>query len=174
MSDLINSLVGTLGIDAPKAESAAGAVLGLIQKNAPAGALDGLMKAAPDAAGWVQKAAPLLGDSGGGGGGLGGLAGAAAGMLGGGGGLGGMLQGAAALGAVSSVLGKLGIPADMAAKAIPLVMGFVQTKLGASGFDALVGQVPFLKQLSGGGAGAPAAAGAAGGIGGMIGGLFKG
>ena len=186
--DLIGQLAGTLGVDASKAEGAAGAILGMIKSQAPAGALDGLVQQAPQAAGWMEKAGPLLAGVTGGGpsssnSGGGDLLGAAAGLLGGGGGagalgalggalggsVGGAMQGAAALSMVSGVLGKLGIPPELAAKAVPLVLSFVQSKLGDGGFASLLGQVPMLKDLAGAGGNA----GAAGGLGGMLGGLLK-
>jgi Protein of unknown function VcgC/VcgE (DUF2780) len=178
--DLIGQLASTLGVDNGKAEGAAGAILGVIKQNAPAGALDGLVQSAPQASGWIEKAGPLLASvGGGGGGGAGGLLGAlggggagALGALGGalGGSVGGAMQGAAALGAITSVIEKLGIPPEIAAKAIPLVISFVQKQLGDGGFASLAEKVPMLKDLAGGGGGDTGGglAGALGGLGGLL------
>ena len=63
--DLIGQLAGTLGVDSSKAEGAAGAILGVIKQHAPPGALDGLAQSAPQMAGWIDKAGPLLASGGG-------------------------------------------------------------------------------------------------------------
>lgn len=161
MIDLIGNLVGTLGVDHHQAEGAAGTVLGLIKQNAPEGTLDGVVAKTPEAQGWMDKAAPALT---GGGGGLGSLLGG--GGLGGLGSLGGLVQGAAALQTVTAALEKLGIPSGVAAQAIPIVLSFLQTKLGDKSFAALTSKVPFLQELSG------SQASAAGGLAGAFGKLF--
>lgn len=171
--DLIGQLAGALNVDGNKAEGVAGTVLGLIQKQAPAGALDGLLAQAPEASGWMSKASSLLGAEGGGGGGdAGGLLGSLGGMLGGAGGAAGLLQGAGALQAVTGALGKLGIPPELAARAVPIVLSFLQQKLGSGGLSQLAAKVPFLEsltQLSGPGGGDAGG----GGLGGLLGGLLK-
>lgn len=151
MSDLIGNLVSTLGVSPAQAEGTAGTVLGLIQQHAPAGALDSVVQKEPAAQGWIDRAAPALTNQGGGGlGGLGGLAGSllGGGGLGGLGSLGGLVQGAAAIQVVTSQLEKLGIPSSVTAQAIPLVLSFVQSKLGTQSFSALTSKVPFLQELA--------------------------
>lgn len=148
MSDLIGNLVSTLGVSPAQAEGTAGTVLGLIQQHAPAGALDSVVQKEPAAQGWIDRAAPALTNQGGGG--LGGLAGSllGGGGLGGLGSLGGLVQGAAAIQVVTSQLEKLGIPSSVTAQAIPLVLSFVQSKLGNQSFSALTSKVPFLQELA--------------------------
>lgn len=148
MSDLIGNLVSTLGVSPAQAEGTAGTVLGLIQQHAPAGALDTVVQKEPAAQGWIDRAAPALTSQGGGG--LGGLAGSllGGGGLGGLGSLGGLVQGAAAIQVVTSQLEKLGIPSSVTAQAIPLVLSFVQSKLGNQSFSALTSKVPFLQELA--------------------------
>lgn len=165
--DLIGQLAGALGVDSGKAEGIAGSVLGVIAQRAPEGALSDLLSKAPEASGWIAKAGPLLGAAQGrGGDSLSDVLGTMGGLLGGsGGGAGGILQGAAALQGVTGVLEKLGVSPELAAKAIPLVISFVQSKLGDDGFAALLQKVPFLEEL----AGAPG--GNLGGLGGLLGGL---
>ena len=168
--DLIGQLASTLGVDTAKAESAAGAILGTVQQYAPAGALDGLMKSAPEASGWLAKAAPLLGGASSSTSPLGALGGLFGGGGGGAlGGLGGLVQGAAAIQTVTSVVEKLGVPPELAAKAVPLVLAFVQSKLGDGGFQQLAAQVPFLKELGS----ASSEGGGLGGLGDLVGGFLK-
>lgn len=167
--DLIGQLAGAIGVDAGKAEGIAGSVLGVIGQHAPEGALSELLNKAPEAAGWIAKAGPLLkGAQGEGGGGVTDLLGSVGGLLGGmGGGAGGILQGAVALQAVSGVLEKLGVSPELAAKAIPMIVSFVQSKLGDDGFAALLEKVPFLSEL----AATSGGSGSGGGLGGLLGGL---
>lgn len=164
--DLIGQLAGVLGVDSGKAEGFAGSVLGTIKEYAPEGALTDLLAKAPEVSGWLAKAAPMLEGAKTQGGGMTDLLG---GLLdGAGGGAGGILQGAAAIQGLTSMLEKFGISPELSAKAIPLVLDFVQSKLGDEGFKALAEKVPFLEEIASavGGAGAPA-----GGLGGLLGGL---
>lgn len=172
--DLIGMLSGALNVDHAKAEGAAGGVVGVLQQFAPEGALDTFFSRAPEAKGWVAKAAPLLQQVSGGGGG-GGLLGSVGSLLGGGGGgagAGGILQGSAAVQQVLKVIEGLGVPPELAAKAVPLVLQFVQEKLGSQEFRALTEKVPLLTQL--GALGDPdGGGGGGGGLGGLLGGLLK-
>jgi len=167
--DLIGQLAGALGVDSGTAEKVAGSVLGVVRHHAPEGALSDLFDKAPGAAGWLEKAGPLLspaqgatGDS------LSDVVGTLGGLLGGsGGGAGGILQGAAALQGVTGVLEKLGVSPELAAKAVPLVVSFIRSSLGDEGFAALLQKVPFLEELS------TVGSGKAGGLGGLLGGFLK-
>src|SRR5690606_16327196 len=103
----------------------------------------------------------------------GGLLGSMGSLLGGGAaGAGGILQGSEAVQRVLKVVEGLGVPPQLAVKAVPLVLQFVQEKLGGEGFRALSEQVPLFSQLGalgrddgGGGGGGP--------LGGLLGGLLK-
>lgn len=123
--DLIGQLTTTLGVDNNQAESAAGAVLGAFQRSAPAGVLDGLLKSAPEAATWLQKARPLIG-------------GAPSGAAG----------GAALVEDVKAAMERAGMPRELAPRAIPVVVRFLEDTLGVAGFLSLAQQVPFLKELT--------------------------
>ena len=165
-------LSGVLKLDQTKAESAAGGILGVMRQYAPEGALEPFFDRAPEAQGWVAQAAPLLqritqgADAGG-------LLGSVGTLFGGGAqGAGGILQGSAAVQQVLKVVESLGVPPELAVKAVPMVLQFVQEKLGSDGFRALSEQVPLLSQLGalghddgGGGGGGP--------LGGLLGGLLK-
>lgn len=140
--DVIGQLATTLGVDNPQAESVAGAVLGTLQRNAPEGALDDLLKRAPEASAWLQKAGPRIAGAA-----PAGLAGTLPGAVSGGG-LAGAVKGAAALEAVATGLQKVGVPPEMAARAVPVVLRYLEDKLGGAGFAALAEQTPFLKDLS--------------------------
>jgi hypothetical protein len=90
------------------------------------------------------------------GGGDGGLGGAGGGGLGGaGGGGGGLLGGLAGLAGVISMLAKLGLNAESLGKLVPLLLQFLQSRMGQAGAARLVSSTPALAQLS---AAAPAAA----------------
>ena len=169
--DLIGMLAGALEVDHAKAEGAAGGILGVMRQYAPEGALDPFFNRAPEAQGWVQKAAPLLQRVGGGADG-GGLLGSVGSLFGGGAGAGGILQGSEAVQRVLKVVEGLGVPPQLAVKAVPLVLQFVREKLGSEDFRALSDQVPLFSQLGaigrddgGGGGGGP--------LGGLLGGLLK-
>jgi hypothetical protein len=104
------------------------------------------------------------------GGGLGGMLGAAAGMLGGAGGSAGQVA------ALAGILGRFGISPELAVKVVPLVLMFIQSKLGAGGTQQLAAGVPLLQHFltqgsnpGGSGGGSP---GEGGGLGGMLGKLF--
>ena len=164
MSDLISNLASALGVPAQTAESAAGAIFGALHKAAPAGALDELLKHAPEVASWISKAPSAAG---------GGLLEAASGALGGSGGglLGGLAsaaQGVAAVEAIAAMLQKAGVPPSLTEKVLPLVIGFVKDKLGAEGFAQLAQKVPMLNELAG-----AAEGGVAGALSGALGGLFR-
>lgn len=170
--DLIGMLAGALEVDHAKAEGAAGGILGVMRQYAPEGALDPFFQQAPEARGWVEQAAPLLqritGESA-----SSGLLGSVGSLLGGGGaGTGGILQGSEAVQRVLKVVEGLGVPPQLAVKAVPLVLQFVREKLGSEGFRALSDQVPLFSQL--GAIGRDDGGGGGGGaLGGLLGGLLK-
>jgi hypothetical protein len=163
--DLIGQLTQQLGLKPDTAQAASGSVFQLLQQHAPAGAFQQLLDKAPEVSGWMSKAqgpagaAPAPAGSGG----LGGMLGAAAGMLGGAGG-----EAAGQLGALTGMLGRFGLSPEMATKVLPLVLQFVQSKLGTQGTQQLASGMPLLQQfLQGGGAQE-----GGGGLGGMLGKLF--
>lgn len=167
--DLISTLAKTVGISDQQAQAVAGLALGATRSQVAEkdpGLAGQLAGAIPELAGWQQAAAavgaaPAAAPAGGGL--LGGLMSAASG------GVGNQLLGAvagqeAAQGAqLVGLLGKLGLGAEHAALAAPVLLQFLKSRLG----DDTVGKVlAFAPMLSGG---APAA----GGVAGMLGGLLK-
>src|SRR5690606_10272762 len=98
-----------------------------------------------------------------------GLLGGVGAMLGGG--AGGILQGSAVVQSVLKVVEGLGVPPELAAKALPLVLRFIQERLGGEGLQALTEKLPVLDQLSA--ATGEEAASDGGGLGGLLGGLLK-
>jgi hypothetical protein len=81
-----------------------------------------------------------------------------------GGALGGALGGGGGLAALAGTLGKLGVGGDKVGAIVPLVLQFLQARLGGDVAGRLHASVPFLKDLGGGGLG-----GALGGLGKMLG-----
>lgn len=161
--DLIGTVTSSLGIDPRSAEGAVGSVLKLLKQNAPADAFGEVEAKVPEASQWMQKAAS---PEGGGGGGLGDLLGSAAGALGGA--LGGSLgQAAGPLGGLVASLSKAGVGGDALGKLLPLVMQFLQSRVGAGVVEKLVAAVPALAPFLGGAGGTNPS------LGGMLGSLFK-
>lgn len=165
--DLIRELIGALDVDRAQAEAAAGGALGVLQQHVPEGALDTLFAKAPEALRWIQQAAPGLTPEppGQGGGSLG-----AVGALLGGGATGGILEGSAAIQRAIKVIEGLGVAPELAARVLPLVLRFVEEKLGKDDFQALTSQAPVLDRL---GVLGGAKVGSGGGLGSLLGGLLK-
>lgn len=182
--DLIGTLTSQLGIGKEQAEGAAGAIFGAIKSEAPAGDFQALSDKIPEAAGWMKSAAALAG-GGAGGPDLGGMIGGAlGGMLGGGGAAaaptaGGLLGSALqALGGAGGSVGGLAsllpllqnlkLDQNIVSQLAPIVLSFIQQRMGAEAIGKLTQGSPLLGQLAsmaGGGGGA-------GGLAGMVGKLF--
>lgn len=184
--DLIGTLTSQLGIGKEQAEGAAGAIFGAIKAEAPAGDFQALADKIPEAAGWMNAAAALTGGGGGGAPDLGGLLGGAlSGMLGGGGGAaaapsaGGLLGSAMQslggaggnLGALASLLPllqNLKLDQNILSQLAPIVLNFIQQRMGAEAIGKLTQGSPLLGQL----ASMAGGSGGAGGLAGMVGKLF--
>ena len=151
--DLISSLASTLGIPADQASALAGLALGTAKSQVAEkdGALAGtLAQKVPELASWEAAAskaqATLAAPSGGGL--LGGLMSAA------GSGLGNQLLGAvagqnAAQGAaLIGLLGKLGLSADHARLAAPVLLKFLESRLGPDTVQKVLGYAPLLASAS--------------------------
>ncbi len=158
--DLIGALVSNLGVNQQAAQGAAGSVFKLIKQHAAPADFAAVEQGAPEVGGWMQTAP----EPSAGGGGLGGLLGAAAGALGGGGA--GGLGGAGALAGLGGALGKLGLDGGAMGKIVPLVAQFLQARVGGALVGRLLGAVPGLGQLAGGGQGGSP-------LGGILGNLMK-
>lgn len=173
MNDVLGRIAAQLGMSPDQAQAGAGSVFQLIRESASKMDFDQLVQAVPQASSWMKKAAgvqaapaatPL--------GGLGDLLGQATEMFGGGsGGAGGGLAG---VGQVIAVLSKLGIDPDTAAKFLPMLLQFLQSKAGADLLGRLAGSVPFLKEVLAGGSGVNLSDGLdLGDLGGLLGKLMK-
>jgi Protein of unknown function VcgC/VcgE (DUF2780) len=139
--DLIGTVTSALGIDSSAAEGAVGSVFKLLKQNAPADAFGAVEEKVPEAAKWMGAApAPE-----GGGGALGGLLGAAAGALGG-----SLGQAAGPLGGLVASLSKSGVGGDALGKLVPLVLQFLQGRVGDGVVAKLVGSIPALAPFLGG------------------------
>jgi hypothetical protein len=155
--DIVNTVASTLNIDSGSAQGAIGGVLKLLKDKAPPEAFSAVEEQVPETSKWIVAAASTPGD----GGGLGSLLGSALG------GLGGSLGGLGELAGLAGTLSKFGLDAGAMGKLVPLVMQFLQSKVGAAVLAQLVAHVPALAKLGGGGAGAGESP-----LGGL-GGLFK-
>jgi len=167
--NLIDAL-GAAGIDGSQAAALAGAVLGTARTQASEEEADKLAERVPELDEWVAAAqhasetpdeAPqesFLGD----------LAGFAGSDMGGAllGALGG--NEAKEQAQAVAVLSKVGLSASQAALAAPVVLSFLQQRLGAEWTERLLGAAPVLAGLSQ----LQGSDGASSGIGGLIGGLF--
>lgn len=172
--DLIAQLTQTLGIGGHQAEGLAGGLLGtvknLVQEKLGPEPAQQMESAVPEMKGW--SAAVPAGDGASAGlGGLGGLAGSLLGA-GSGGGLGGLM------GALAPLAGKLSLDPSKLTAALPLVLGFLKSRLDPALLAKITSAVPFLTGASGDEASAAGGlAGALGGnlggkVGGKLGGLF--
>jgi Protein of unknown function VcgC/VcgE (DUF2780) len=167
MDDIIKTLAGQLGLSTEQAAGGAGAVINMIKDGIDVNDFKKLASMVPEISGWM-KAAPKPGDTaGGGGGGLLEQAGDLLGSLTGGGEGGGLLGSLGGLAGLMGALGKLGIDPETAAKFVPTLLQFLQSKAGSDLIGKILANVPALKNLGGGGeGGGPDLAG-------MLGGLFR-
>lgn len=167
--DLIGSLSQQLGIDSSAAETAAGGVLEVVRGHAGPEEAQQIDQKVPEASGWIAKARALAA-----GGGGGGVMGALSGALGQAGGAAGAIGGLAGL---TGMLGKLGIGEEKLGGVLPLVLQFLQARLGGEVANKLFAAVPFLQHFVGGNVGAHPGTGtsqeASGGLGGLLSGAGK-
>src|SRR6187397_2063942 len=114
MKELIDSLTQTLGISATQAEGGAAVLLKAAKDKLGAAEFDSNLGSVPGLNDLLKKA-PAAG-----GGGLGGLLGGLAGAMGG---------NSALISSILSGFGKLGLKAEDAKKFVPIILGFLQTKV---------------------------------------------
>ena len=141
--DLIGQL-SALGIPADKAQSVAGTVMGFIKQKAPPEVATAIEQKVPEAAQWAGAAPAAAPAASGGLGSLGGMLGNVGSAMGG-------ASGGADL---MAKLAGLGIDPGLAAKAMPAVMQFLQSRLGDGVFGKLTAALPMLQQMGGAGGGA--------------------
>jgi hypothetical protein len=116
MKELIDSLTKTLGISGTQAEGGAAVLLKAAKDKLGAAVFDSQLGGVPGLNDLLKKA-PAAG----GGGGLGGLLGGLAGAIGG---------NAALISSIVGGFGKLGLKPDDAKKFVPVILGFLRTKVG--------------------------------------------
>ena len=116
MKELIDSLTQGLGITGAQAEGGAAVLLKAAKDKLGAAEFDSQLGSVPGLGDLLKKA-----PSSGGGGGLGGLLGGLAGAMGG---------NAALISTVLGGFGKLGLKAEDAKKFVPIILGFLRTKVG--------------------------------------------
>ena len=114
MKELIDSLTQTLGISAAQAEGGAAVLLKAAKDKLGAAEFDSQLGSVPGLFDLLKKA-PASG------GGLGGLLGGLAGAIGG---------NAALISSIVSGFGKLGLKPEDARKFVPVILGFLRTKVG--------------------------------------------
>jgi hypothetical protein len=115
MKELIDNLTKGLGISGAQAEGGAAVLLKAAKEKIGAAEFDSQLGSVPGLSDLLKKA-PAAG-----GGGLGGLLGGLAGAMGG---------NAALISSILSGFGKLGLKAEDAKKFVPIILGFLQTKVG--------------------------------------------
>ncbi len=115
MKELVDMLTRNLGVNAQQAEGGAGVLLKAAQDKLGAAEYGKLLGGVPGLSDLMKKA-PAAG-----GGGLGGLLGGIAGAMGG---------NAALISTILGGFGKLGLSADDAKKFVPVILQFLQTKVG--------------------------------------------
>jgi len=115
MKELIDSLTKSLGISSTQAEGGAAVLLKAAKDKLGAAEFDSQLGSLPGLSDLLKKA-PAAG-----GGGLGGLLGGLAGAMGG---------NAALISSILSGFGKLGLKAEDAKKFVPIILGYLQTKVG--------------------------------------------
>jgi hypothetical protein len=116
VKELVDMLTRNLGVNASQAEGGAGVLFKAAQEKLGAAEFGKLLGGVPGLSDLMKKApAP------GGGGGLGGLLGGIAGAMGG---------NAALISTILGGFGKLGLSADDAKKFVPVILQFLQTKVG--------------------------------------------
>jgi len=113
MKELIDSLTQTLGISAAQAEGGAAVLLKAAKDKLGAAEFDSQLGSVPGLFDLLKKA-PASG------GGLGGLLGGLAGAIGG---------NAALISSIVSGFGKLGLKPEDARKFVPVILGFLRTKV---------------------------------------------
>jgi len=116
MKELIDNLTRSLGITGAQAEGGAAVLLKAAKDKLGAAEFDSHLGSVPGLGDLLKKA-----PSSGGGGGLGGLLGGLAGAMGG---------NAALISTVLGGFGKLGLKAEDAKKFVPIILGFLRTKVG--------------------------------------------
>ena len=114
MKELIDSLTKSLGISGTQAEGGAAVLLKAAKDKLGAAEFDSQLGSVPGLNDLLKKA-PAAG------GGLGGLLGGLAGAMGG---------NAALISSIVGGFGKLGLKAEDAKKFVPIIMGFLRTKVG--------------------------------------------
>jgi len=114
MKELIDSLTQTLGISAAQAEGGAAVLLKAAKDKLGAAEFDSQLGSVPGLFDLLKKA-PASG------GGLGGLLGGLAGAIGG---------NAALISSIVGGFGKLGLKPEDARKFVPVILGFLRTKVG--------------------------------------------
>ena len=114
MKELIDSLTKSLGISGAQAEGGAAVLLKAAKDKLGAAEFDSQLGSVPGLNDLLKKA-PAAG------GGLGGLLGGLAGAMGG---------NAALISTIVGGFGKLGLKAEDAKKFVPIIMGFLRTKVG--------------------------------------------
>ena len=139
MADLLSDLAAKAGIDAGMAQKGVGAVLATLQKQIPADVYSKVAAVIPNAGNILStfQSAPAPAQ----GGGLSGLAGLAGGLLGG-------KSEAASM--MISQFSKAGFSMDTAKAFLPVLLGFLQTKLSPETMKQIEGAIPGLTNLLGG------------------------
>jgi len=116
MKELIDSLTRTLGITGTQAEGGAAVLLKAAKDKLGAAEFESQLGSLPGLSDLLKKA-----PSAGGGGGLGGLLGGLAGAIGG---------NAALISSIVGGFGKLGLKPEDAKKFVPVILGYLRTKVG--------------------------------------------
>ena len=114
MKELVDLLTKNLGINGAQAEGGAAVLFKAAKDKLGDGEFSKLLGGVPGLSDLMKKAPA-------GGGGLGGLLGGLAGSMGG---------NAGAIATILSGFGKLGLTADHAKKFVPVILGFLRTKVG--------------------------------------------
>jgi hypothetical protein len=114
MKELIDNLTKSLGISGAQAEGGAAVLLKAAKDKLGAAEFDSQLGSVPGLSDLLKKAPSA-------GGGLGGLLGGLAGAMGG---------NAALISTIVGGFGKLGLKAEDAKKFVPIIMGFLRTKVG--------------------------------------------
>ena len=115
MKELIDSLTQGLGITGAQAEGGAAVLLKAAKDKIGAAEFDSQLGSVPGLSDLLKKAPSA------GGGGLGGMLGGLAGAIGG---------NAALISTILSGFGKLGLKAEDAKKFVPIILGFLRTRVG--------------------------------------------
>lgn len=155
MNAVITQLAGQFGLSPAQAESAAGAILHLVQTRAAGGDFERLIDAVPQVRDWIGKAAAAPAD-----GGLLGSLGSLAGSLGGSGGeLGGLL----------AAVQQAGLKPELLAQFVPALLQQLSQHVDPALIARLLEAVPALRGL---GAASTTASSGSEGLGAALGGLL--